>query len=134
MFVYAAINWGFVEPAWGESMLDHVKNRVTLYRRYKRLASILNALVENQVIDEQEFRRFRKRLDDMNEKAKVRIKSEKEPLPRGRPRLPDQRPKFAICRKVGCDRRAAPGQVFCSREHSPYGNYGLNKGWITKDE
>lgn len=51
---------------------------------------------------------------------------------RGRPKKPPEDYAQKPCKKPGCDRLCAFGYSYCSRDHAPYGYYGLDKSLLGK--
>ena len=44
---------------------------------------------------------------------------------RGRPRSENRRELVSKCRRPDCFKSPAANQVYCSRDHAPFGYYGL---------
>jgi hypothetical protein len=51
---------------------------------------------------------------------------------RGRPR--QGRDLVAKCRAKNCEKRPAEGQVYCSRDHAPYGWYALTPEMLLNEK
>lgn len=107
-------------------VIDSPKTRASLARRQKRLMIALNSLLENDVINLAEFRLRRSRVDGLIELWKREMKLARGDLKRGRPRIAEPRSDIP-CKKSGCTKPAIIGQVYCSRDCAPFGNYGVEK-------
>lgn len=51
---------------------------------------------------------------------------------RGRPQNLMRRGFVEKCQKKGCQNPPAPNQIYCCKDHAPYGNYGENWGDLAR--
>jgi len=108
--------------------IDVSTTRCSLFRRYKRLISALDALLINRFITRKRYKEMRTRADDLYAKWKSerrRLCSKKPGRPR-RPIPPDDRRLYTSC-KCGCGRPPAPGQAYATRECAPFADYGVER-------
>jgi hypothetical protein len=97
--------------------------RAVLYRRYKRLLGAVNALRENEVIDQELYAKLRIEVLELYEQWRVEIRAEraKTARPRGRPKLELKPRELAPCRNDLCtNKEAYCGAGYCSRECAPF--------------
>jgi hypothetical protein len=101
-----------------ETSKKSMRERVDLYRRYKRMLSAIDLLNENQVVLSLEAEILKQVANRVYDGLKAERK--KHSRPPGRPKS-TPKPLVRECRKPGCSLPPAPGQVYCSREHAPFG-------------
>lgn len=94
---------------------------ITLSRRKRGLLDALAKLHENKIIGEREYRDRLKLVEFQCDRWREERRKIHPPKKRGRPKAED-RSVFTICKKPGCGKPPAPGQRYCSVEHSPYGH------------
>lgn len=103
------------------------RGRAALNRKYQRVIKALKLLLESGIIARKEFEDRSRRLESLKKywlDENVRpVGGRRDP---GRPRLSSVSDQQELkCKRPGCTRPPAEGQTYCSREHAPFGTYGL---------
>lgn len=101
-------------------MVARSNGGITLLRRYRRLLSALDALLESKVISAREHGDRKKLVVFLYDQWR---ESWRKGLPpgrgRGRPKIED-RSVFKVCKRAGCGKPPAKDQCYCSPDHAPY--------------
>lgn len=107
--------------------------RIKFYRRYKKWASVVDDMHREGKIDDATRETFQLICESSYAEWRRQLRESRKPF-LGRPGRPktniDRNELHATCKRPGCAKPSATGQVYCSRSCSPLGAYGRN--WLRR--
>lgn len=104
-------------------MNERTRISVKINRQFKELLKSADLLLHHSLITKEDFDRITQGVyiirDDLKKEYRTLFNIGSKPS--GRPKT--KAAPTGVCKKPGCNQPSSPGQVYCSKDHAPYGFY-----------